>query len=644
MTLAHRPELSRRSFVKTMTVAGVSMAVFGITGCSPSNNSGAGSFKPGTYTASSQGKFGPVHVEATFSEDALVSLSVTDHEETKFISDAAIERVPASIVEHQALDVDAVTGATLTSMAIMAAATDCVKQAGGKKLGGSYEKPAPSTAVEDIEADVVIVGAGGSGTVAALTAARLGAKKVVVLEKSCTIGGNALVSGGYLEYVNAPDELREEMTDSYAAELAGELEQAASVMPAEDLAKLQSDYDAWKASGSTKVFDSIYLHALQYKLQGEGEYAEMLKTAENIADLDEWLVSEGFQFKELCGIVGYSWPRWTSPVEGVCGQGYFMFYQDAIEKNDYPVEIYLNTPANELIIEDSTVVGAQATGPDGTTYRVRGEKGVILATGGFSGNPDMLREYNTMWPFKEGVDIPTTNAYGHTGDGITMGLAAGGTVALMDTQMPFPFADCKNSTDETTVGDDVDCVIVNKEGKRFMDEVKDRYTMTQHIMEQTDQQMFMISDADTCRVNGDVNRYGHSLQSLIDQGQLYRADTIEELGEQIGCGGAALKETVERYNEIARAGEDPDFGRTTFSEESPIENPPFYASPRTWAMHITVGGLNVDIHDGYRVLDESGAPIPGLRAIGETIVGSCGIGVQGEGFAVAKSLFGGEGA
>ena len=103
-------------------------------------------------------------------------------------------------------------------------------------------------------------------------------------------------------------------------------------------------------------------------------------------------------------------------------------------------------------------MGAQATGPDGTTYRVRGEKGVILATGGFSGNPDMLREYNTMWPFKEGVDIPTTNAYGHTGDGITMGLAAGGTVALMDTQMPFPFADCKNSTDETTVGDDVDCV------------------------------------------------------------------------------------------------------------------------------------------------------------------------------------------
>ncbi|MBS5477399.1 MAG: FAD-dependent oxidoreductase, partial [Coriobacteriia bacterium] len=491
----------------------------------------------------------------------------------------------------------------------------------------------------ELEADVVIVGAGASGMVAAISAARMGASKVILLEKSCNVGGNALVSGGYLEYVNAPDELREDMTPSYEAELADELAQAPDYLPAEDLEKLMAEYEAWKESGSTKVFDSIYLHALQYALQGEGSYDEMLKTAENIAALDEWLVSEDFGFKSLCGIVGYSWPRWTSPKQGVCGQGYFTFYADEIERNAYPVEIYLNTPATELIVEDGTVAGVVAQGEDGTTYRVRGAQGVILATGGFSGSPDMLREYNTMWPFKEDEYIPTTNCYGHTGDGITMGLAAGGTVALMDVQMPFPMADCKNWTDETTVGDDVDCVIVNKEGKRFMNEVLDRYTMTENIMAQTDQMMFMVTDADTCRVDGENNRYGHSLQRLIDQGQLYRADTLEELAEQMGCDPAVLVDTVERYNEAARSGEDPEFGRTTFSELSPVEKAPFYASPRTWAMHITVGGLVVDIHDGYKVLDEAGQPIPGLRAIGETIVGSCGIGVQGEGLAVAKAMF-----
>ena len=641
--------ISRRDLVAASSIAGVSVALFGLPGLAraaegPAAGDASSSYVPGTYHASAEGKFGPIAVDVTFSETAITGVIVGEHEETAFISDRALQEIPAAIVERQTLDIDSITGATLTSSALVRAVSDCVEQAGGDPaaLSGasSDSEPAGAAPVEqELEADVVIVGAGASGMVAAISAARMGASKVILLEKSCNVGGNALVSGGYLEYVNAPDELREDMTPSYEAELADELAQAPDYLPAEDLEKLMAEYEAWKESGSTKVFDSIYLHALQYALQGEGSYDEMLKTAENIAALDEWLVSEDFGFKSLCGIVGYSWSRWTSPKQGVCGQGYFTFYADEIERNAYPVEIYLNTPATELIVEDGTVAGVVAQGEDGTTYRVRGAQGVILATGGFSGSPDMLREYNTMWPFKEDEYIPTTNCYGHTGDGITMGLAAGGTVALMDVQMPFPMADCKNWTDETTVGDDVDCVIVNKEGKRFMNEVLDRYTMTENIMAQTDQMMFMVTDADTCRVDGENNRYGHSLQRLIDQGQLYRADTLEELAEQMGCDPAVLVDTVERYNEAARSGEDPEFGRTTFSELSPVEKAPFYASPRTWAMHITVGGLVVDIHDGYKVLDEAGQPIPGLRAIGETIVGSCGIGVQGEGLAVAKAMF-----
>ena len=636
--------VSRRSLVAGASIAGVSVALFGLpfSRAAKASDTSSKAYQPGTYTAAADGKFGPVHVSVTFSGDAITDVVVGDNEETKFISDKAIADIPASIVAHQTLDVDSITGATLTSVAIVNAVEDCVRQAGGdpKALTGNYEAPAPSTEVKDIEGDVVVVGAGASGMVAALTAARLGAKKVILLEKSCNVGGNALVSAGYLEYVNAPDELREDMTPSYEKELASELEQAPEYMPAEYLEKLNADYEAWKASGSTKVFDSIYLHALQYAMQGDGSYDEMLKCAENIEELDEWLVQEGFEFKELCGIVGYSWPRWTSPRNGVCGQGYFMFYNDEIEKNSYPVEIYLNTPATELIVEDGAVVGVKAQAADGTMYNARGDQGVILATGGFSGSPDMLRQYNTMWPFAEDEYIPTTNCYGHTGDGIAMGLAAGGAVSLMDVQMPFPMADCKNWADETTVGDDVECVIVNKEGKRFMNEVLDRYSMTEAIMAQTDQMMYMITDADTCRVNGDKNRYGHSLQGLVDQGQLFIADTLEELAEKMGCDPETFVGTIERYNEHARAGEDCDFGRTAFSELSPVENPPFYASPRTWAMHITVGGLVVDIHDGYKVLDEAGQPIPGLRAIGETTVGSCGIGVQGEGMAVAETMFG----
>lgn len=634
--------ISRRSFIAGAAIAGVNVALFGLGGCAPAKAKAQDGFTAGTYTATGQGKFAPVTVEVTFTESAIENVKVVTHEETKYISDKALVDIPAAIVEHQSIGVDAITGATLTSTAILAACEDCVKQAGGSasKLKSNYETPEPSTAVEEIAADVVIVGAGASGTVAAVNAARLGAKKVVVLEKSCNVGGNALVSGGYLEYVYAPDELRADMTPNYTAILEADLAKAPGIMPEADLAALMQSYEDWKASGSKKVFDDVRLHALQYATQGEGGYPDMLIAMQHIAELDTWLADSGFQFKPLVGIVGYSWPRWTSSVQGTCGQGYFEFYTSEIDKNNYPVEIYLNTPATELIIEGGKVTGVMAKGSDGTTYRVTGEKGVVLATGGFSGNPDMLKEYNTRWDWNEKTTLTTTNAYGHHGDGITMGLAAGGAVAAMDTQMPFPFADCKNSTDETTVGDDIDCPIVNKEGKRFMNEVLDRYTMTEHIMAQPDQMMFMISDKDTCWIDGDVNRYGRNVQNLIDQGQLYRADTLDELASLMGCDTSTFKATIERYNDIARKGEDPDFGRTTFTEHSPIENPPFYASPRTWAMHITVGGLLVDAATDYTVLTETGERIEGLHAIGETTLGSCGIGVQGEGYAIANALFG----
>ena len=615
--------------------------MLGLAGCTPdkptTSSDTALPYTAGTYTASSQGKFGPVTIQATFSNEAIENIEVTDHEETAFISNRALTELPEAIVENQSLAVDTITGATLSSMAVLAATEDCVRQAGGNPsdLKEAPQKTA-STGTESLEADLLVVGAGGSGMACAIAAAKLGMERVVVLEKSCSIGGNALVSGGYLEYVEADDSLREEMTDSQRAQLEADLAAAEGVVPADALELIRGQWANWQAAGNTKCFDSIELQALQYTIAGEGDYEGNVLFCQNIAALDAWLVEDGFAFKELVGIVGYPWPRWSSPAEGRCGQGYFQHYQGLVEDQALPVEILLNAPATELICEGDRVVGAKAQAEDGTTYEVRAAKGVVLATGGFSGSPEMLRQYNTMWPFEEGVDIPTTNTYGHTGDGINMALALGAGVALMDDQMPFPMADCKNSSDETTVGDDIDCMMINSEGVRFMDEVRDRYSMTADIMEQPGQMMYMITDADTCRVEGDLNRYGHKLESLINQGQLYVADTIEELAAQIGCEGSVLAKTVADYNEAARSGVDAAFGRTSFSDLSPIENPPFYASPRTWAMHITVGGLLYD--DSFRVTTEEGEPIEGLYAVGETIVGSSGVGTQGEGLAVAQIL------
>lgn len=648
MTRSHRPALpmTRRTFLAGATLAGVNLAIFGLSGCAPktpaaTTGSPSLSFASGTYTGTGTGKFGPLVLEATFSDNAITDIVIGEHEETERVSDRAFEEIPAIIIEQQALGIDTITGCTLTSSAILAAVTDCVKQAGGdvKAMERNYTAPELSTEVVELECDFVIAGAGAAGMGAAIGAAQAGASKVIVLEKGSNVGGNALVSGGYLEYVNAPAELRVPMSDELTRQLESDLANPiAAEIPPEELAKIKDRYAAWQASGDTTLFDCEELMALQEcLLYGADGYYGSLDFAQCVSAFDAFLDENGFAWKPCIGIVGYPWPHWSAPDDGVCGQGYFNFFDKQIAEHGYPVEIMLNTPVTELLKEGDAVVGFTAVAEDGTTYHVRASRGALLATGGFSGNPDMLREYNTMWPWDENTPLPTTNVYGHHGDGIKLALEEGAEVALMDSLMMFPFADVKNGCDETTVGADTDCLLVNANGERFIDETLDRYTMTEALMQQPDEVLFLISDRDTSRVEGDYSYYDRSIQRLIDQGQLFRADTLEELADQMGCDKNTFAATVERYNEIARNGEDPDFGRMIFTPDSPIENPPFYASPRTWAAHITEGGVVTD--ETSQVLREDGTPIEGLYAAGEVTVGMSGVSSMALGYACGSGVF-----
>ncbi len=642
--LNHR--MSRRTFLAGATLAGVNLAVFGLSGCAPKTPAAATgadtlAFTPGTYTGTGEGKFGPLTLQATFTDSAITDIAIGEHEETERVSDRAFDEIPATIIDQQALGIDTITGCTLTSAAILAAVTDCVKQAGGdvRAMEKNYRAPELSADVVELECDFVIAGAGAAGMGAAVGAAQAGAGKVIVLEKGSNVGGNALVSGGYLEYVNAPAELRVPMTPELTRQLEADLANPiAAEIPPEELAKIKERYAAWQASGDTTLFDCEELMALQEcLLYGADGYYGSLDFAQCVSAFDAFLDENGFAWKPCIGIVGYPWPHWSAPDDGFCGQGYFNFFDKQIAENDYPVEIMLNTPVTALLKDGDRVVGFTAVAEDGTTYHVRASRGALLATGGFSGNPDMLREYNTIWPWDENTPLPTTNVYGHHGDGIKLALEEGAEVALMDSLMMFPFADVKNGCDETTVGEDTDCLLVNKNGERFVDETLDRYTMTEALMKQPDEVLFLISDKDTSRVEGEYSYYGRSIQRLLDQGQLHRADTLEELAEQMGCDPATFKATVERYNEIARAGEDPDFGRMIFTERSPIENPPFYASPRTWAAHITEGGVVTD--EISQVLREDGTAIEGLFAAGEVTVGMSGVSSMALGYACGAGVF-----
>lgn len=628
--------LTRRAFLGATLVAGASVALFGMGGCAQPKLSGTGTpaFNSGTYRGTADGKFDTVEVEATFGEAAIEEVRVVSHRDTSRIAQAAVDAMPERIVAAQGLGVDTVTGATLTSLGILNAVADCAEQAGGnvsqlKRVGASE----PSGETASLEADVVVVGGGASGMGAAIAAAQEG-RRVVVLEKNANIGGNCLVSGGYLEYLAAPDAARPAMSpelDRYVEEVIGS--DLAATFDASLVQTVRDQYDAFKASGATALFDSNEFYALDFAVTtGEGLPPEAyLPVARNIRALNEWMSELGFQWEEPTHLItGYTYPRWSNPTTGVCGEGYFDFFEDVVADGGFDIQVLLACAAEEILAEGGVVAGVRAVAEDGTVVEVAAPR-VVLASGGFSGNGDMLRQYNTLWPYPEGT-LATTNVNGHDGDGVVMAQALGAAVLDMGNQMMFPFNDPITMSAENVSATFADSPIVNKQGRRFLDETTDRFTMTAALMEQEDSLCFMVSDANSVC----VTEASPGEETLLRRGQLFRADTLEELAKQMGVDSAAFAEEMERYNGFCDRGNDEDFGRYLFDELSPVRVPPFYAAPATWAAHITIGGLDVD-DDTFLVNGEDGNPIEGLYACGEVRNGICGVGSIADGRACGKA-------
>ena len=194
------------------------------------------------------------------------------------------------------------------------------------------------------------------------------------------------------------------------------------------------EYDDYYAAGTTKVFDSMKYAALDYRLTDGVTIEHWLNYTTMLANYDTWLSEIEFPWKPLIGIVGVPWPRWSSAEGGHCGDGFFDTYTKTIDAENLPIQIMSLTAANELITDGKKVVGVVGVCDDGTTYNVSSDRGVILATGGFSGNSEMLLDYNMTWDWEGKTALNTTNAYGHTGDGIAMALSAD---AQLDTDQSF---------------------------------------------------------------------------------------------------------------------------------------------------------------------------------------------------------------
>ncbi len=539
----------------------------------------AGIYTPGTYTGTAAGKNGDVKVEVTFSANAIDSVKVVEHSETAGISDGAIENIPAAIVENQSLAVDTVSGATITSDAILKAVADAVAQAGGDvEALKNAAAPAGEKEAKELSADVIVVGGGGAGMAAATRLAQLG-KSVILVEKSGFLGGAISVSGGNQVVMGSQLQIDNGVAD-------------------DSVESMVADFEANGANKNNKEILTLF--------------------AENVGATTDWLVAScGITFEEGLHQLGeYSHNRELAYTGG--GAGFAEAMRKAVEEAG--VQVLLNTKAESLIADNGTVTGVKAASSDADYTLTAGN--VVLATGGYGANKDMLTD-----------EMKSALYYGpasSTGEGIQMAQAVGAQTANMEYGKRYPNGIevsegmAKSTIAGNIVGWTMSAILVNKDGNRVVNEKASNRTILEEELKQEGGELYLLLDAETFEAwkaklapagisDADIEKYLEANGTTTPV--FAHGETLEEAAAAVGINADNLKATVEKYNGFVAKGSDDDFGRAATYLTKTIGEGPYYIVEQKPRFATTMGGLV--INTSMQVLNEAGEPISGLYAAGE---------------------------
>ncbi len=537
-----------------------------------------------SYTGTGKGFAGDIKVTVTLADDgSIVDVTVDECNDTPGVCDTAVEKVPADMKELNSINVDTVSGATFTSQGILAAAKDALESNGvdTTALMEKKEVVVEKGADQTLEADVVVIGAGGAGLAAAITAEQNGAK-VIVVEKMPKVGGNTILAGGA---VNAVED---------------------------------------RSEFAIKQNDSVYWHYTQTLSGGDyqGDPELVMTLVSNAYDGIQWTKELGMEWlgeDAVFTVSGGLWPRAWKPA-GKASAGFFETYGNYIDNTD-KIDLMLNTKAEEILVnEKGEVCGIVCTGETGNTITINA-KSVVVATGGFSKNVELRMAYDAIWGMLD-EKVLSTNHPGATGDGVKMLQKLQADFIQMGNIQLLPLGDPVTGSLSGNIEHGVDSrIFVNKSGLRYGDEGGRRDDMTRDLFAQEDAYMWIVMDSDTYPTGDELNNFGESANQLVEAGRAVKADTLDELAVLMNVDAANLKATIAEYNEYciggAKEGQADQFGRTLFG--APIDNGPFYAGARVPTVHHTMGGVRIDTL--CRVYNESGEIIENLYAAGEVTGG-----------------------
>ncbi len=636
--MANKP-ISRRNFLKGMAAGAVSVATMGALGgseialasdadTSAASASGSLTYTPGTYSASAAGIASDVTVTMTFDETSITDVQIDVSGETADIGGAIGDQMAQAILDAQSCDVDAVSSATVTSNAIKTAAADCISQASGTTVTVSETEDSDSSdwlgeapeisedeITETLDTEVLVVGCGSGGWIAAMTAAEEGAKVLVVEKRESPTGPREDIGS-----INS--KLQQESFEEY---------------PEFEIDKMEALQDIVRYGSGYVNSDLIRCWE-----DNSGEMVDWL--TELLEDTGNWYMSlEGGvgdtsdPGRDKAYATGHSPHTTDDAPEDTTLNSTFQAHCD-----DLGVEWKLSTALVKLEQDDSgKVTGIIAQDQNDSHYvRVNASKGVIMCTGGYATNTEMMKALQPQ-TLEMKVNFSGTGST-CDGSGIKAMLWAGAKFSPVHASMLFNR--CCVKPDETagyeTTGQwfwfgEQPFLKVNLNGERFCNESGPYEFMLHSMWMQPYHTYCDIFDANNkeyaeqfdevgcCRLfafpNGALSNMTYDYiwsvnEGLIEDGYIQKADTLEELAEKLNIPADTFVTTVERYNEMCAAGEDTDYGKEKH-RLTPVDTAPFYGV-RTAGCHLTTlsGCL---INTNMQVIQEDGTPIEGLYATGD---------------------------
>ena len=527
---------------------------------------------PVTAEGTGVGKHGDITVAVTFDAGKIQDIKIVKNAENPILAKKVFTDLKDQVVALSSTDVDLISGATFSAKGFIDAVNDAAKKAGvtlakaDKKALKKAARKLPKTS----NYDVVVIGAGGAGFSAAITARNAGAN-VVLLEKMPAVGGNSLISGAEMNaaknWVQPKLGINDDSPELHA----------------------QDTFKGGDGKGDMKVINVMTHQAL---------------------DAAKWCrdyLGVRFEDDNLFFFGGHSRKRALIPV-GHTGTEFIAKFQAKADELGIPV--ITNMKAEELIKnKDGRVVGVKAT-MDGSEYTFNAKGGVVLATGGFGANPEMVKKYNP----KIDERFKTTDAPGSTGEALYMAERAGAELVNMGYIQTYPICDPLSGAIELIADARFDgAIMLNQEGKRFVEELQRRDVLSEAILNQTGQYCWVLWNDNIGKISNTVKAHANEYEAFTKQGIMTTCDDLKCIADFTKIPFDQLQKTVKRVSDMAGKGNDKDFNHRAGLMD--MQQGKYYVIKAVPSTHHTMGGVR--INEKAEALTAEGKVIPGLWAAGE---------------------------